>query len=295
MTDVLVVSKVTTLSSRSEFFAERLAQGGLTEDQLDRLQKAHQEHSKTLQEFTSRLDRSGMTYEVASSIGPFPSNMDVGLVVAIGGDGTVLSAARAIGNSQVKLVGLRSSRLSVGYLCAYDGESLYKLLDDYRESRMKVSSVSRLAAEVTRARSNGGSFHSEPVLNDFLFANASPASTSRYRLSLNAEAELQLSSGIWFATAVGSTAAIHAAGGTRVPYRQDDFQFLVREPMQRQDHRFQIIHGFFDPDHDQLSIENRCDHAILASDGGHASIAVEYGDVIKFKRASPLQLVIRED
>jgi NAD+ kinase len=292
MTDVLVVSKVTALNSRGEFFKERLARGGLTASQHDRLQVAHKEHSETLQKFIEALTSAGITYELISSVAPFSPRPEVKFVVAVGGDGTVLAAARSIGSQEVGLVGLRSSSLSVGYLCAYSVDRISNLVGEIRARTLQFQSVHRLAAVVTRAVPGSKSVLSEPVLNDFLYANASPANTSRYNLRINDAEELQLSSGIWLSTAVGSTAAILAAGGSRVPYHQRNFQYLVREPMHRPDYQLKLVQGFFDPELDHLSIENRCDQAILASDGGYAAIELEYGDVISFKRAAPLRLVI---
>ena len=52
---------------------------------------------------------------------------------------------------------------------------------------------------------------------------------SRYRLTLGRRQELQKSSGLWVATAAGSSSAVLAAGGTRLPWGAAKYQYRPRE------------------------------------------------------------------
>src|SRR4029434_11165662 len=68
------------------------------------------------------------------------------------------------------------------------------------------------------------------ALNDLLVAHANPAAMTSYTIQLGTISEPQRSSGLWIATAAGSTAAIRAAGGRMLPLRSRKLQYLVTEP-----------------------------------------------------------------
>ena len=57
----------------------------------------------------------------------------------------------------------------------------------------------------------------------------SPAETTRYELQFNKKVEEHKSSGLWLSTAIGSTAAISAAGGQELAFDSQLSQYIVRE------------------------------------------------------------------
>ena len=119
---------------------------------------------------------------------------------------------------------------------------------------------------------------SKPVLNDFLYTHKSPSCTTRYALSFNGVSEEHKSSGIWFATPTGSTAAIGAAGGVRQEKNETCFQYKVRELYSHKPGLFSLYGGLYNPDQDKLTIINHNTEAILAIDGQHGSIPLELAD-----------------
>src|SRR5690606_17483311 len=129
--------------------------------------------------------------------------------------------------------------------------------------------------------------------------HAHPAGMSRYRLSIGKKSEEQKSSGIWMSTAMGSTAAIKAAGGKVLEFTGREFQYLVRERyrrvllLQAMALRDELSGGTFDPDQTPFTIFNRSAQAILAFDGQRHSIDIEFGDKITIERAKNIQLVGR--
>ena len=131
-----------------------------------------------------------------------------------------------------------------------------------------------------------------PILNDFLYANCTPAETTSYRISLGDQRERHKSSGIWIATAAGSTAAINAAGGVRQKIDESLFQFYVREPYTPPDKpSYDIKSGMFDPEKNYILIENFSENAVLALDGQHGHVSLGFGDTISFRRAMDLCLI----
>lgn len=92
-----------------------------------------------------------------------------------------------------------------------------------------------------------------------MFANRTPVSSTRYALRIGDATELQLSSGIWVATASGSTAAIHSCGGEIRPMHDHRLQWRVREPYLRDGERRVLLNGFTD----EIEIVSRSDKNTL--------------------------------
>ena len=194
-------------------------------------------------------------------------------------------------NKNIPVIGIRSSDESVGYLCCLDHSEIESklppLLKTFTE---KTTKLERLLAKVTRQKDKTV-IHTQPVLNDFLYTHKYPSCTTRYALSINGRTEEHKSSGIWFATPTGSTAAIGAAGGVKQERTEALFQYKVRELYSPKPGLYKLGGGFYNPEKDKLIIINHNTEATLAVDGQHGTIPLELGDCITFKRATPFKLV----
>ncbi len=290
---VLLVVKTTNYELHGAVIEAKVAEKRVPADALVRLQTAHRDHYQTLTDLRAALQRRGIHYlEVSRERDKaWPQHYDV--VVTIGGDGTLLAATHHMKRGGL-IFGLRSSPSSVGYLCCAGQKDIEHLASALANHSYAAQEVERLQAEVRKADS-GDVIVSEPILNDFLYTNANPAATTRYRLTVGGVNEVHRSSGIWVATAAGSTAAVLAAGGERRPITDRAFQYRVRE-LYRLGHTVPTLEaGLFDPDQaaQMIEIENRCESAILALDGQHGTVDLEYGDIIRFARAAPLKLVTK--
>ena len=191
---------------------------------------------------------------------------DTDLVVAVGGDGTVLSTSCFLDNS-VPVLGVNSDprrpeedagadakqkdeRRSRGALCATTSADVEDMLprvvlgDATPKARTRIQCIVKSTYTETRL---------PPALNDVLVAHPSPAAVSRFRLSLNNldtkyDSTFQhresypetksthsvftyncWSSGLWVSTATGSTAAMSAAGGHPMDVYSKNLQYMVRE------------------------------------------------------------------
>lgn len=220
---------------------------------------------------------------------PWPQADNYSHVLTVGGDGTVLSVAHRVG-SEVLVAGLRSSDSSIGYLCGYGHEEAARLVGDLIRGTMKVISVARMKAAVSRLADGGREELSPPILNEVLFSHCHPAGTSRYVIDWQGRREMQRSSGIWISTAIGSTGAMSAAGGKPMPEASTQFQFVVRELFHPADTKLEIGRGVFDPNSSPLVIENRSENSLLAFDGLHGSMPIGFGERVRFLRTEPMQL-----
>lgn len=288
---ILISCKITNLDVHGEAVRKKIAQARLSVAHLKRLQADHDQHHRSLEALLGFLEQQGISYVEVQRGQSWPDLKQVDAVISVGGDGTVLEASHHILDTSLPILGIRSSSMSVGHLCACEFSTIATFVTALAEGRLTTRQVERLRAKINFLDS-GTSTYSAPILNDFLYANANPAATTRYQVRVGEQSELQKSSGIWVATAAGSTAGIYAAGGTPSPISDKQFQYLVREPFCPPGQpRPQNLRGRFSPEANPLFIENHCEHAILALDGQHGQIDLHFGDSLTFERASPLALV----
>jgi NAD+ kinase len=288
---VLVVSKKTNLELHGETIRKRVQAGLIDPVYFKLLEKTHEEHYTTLHELFRLLDDLLIDYSTIARGLYWPDLSTFSYVITVGGDGTILEASHHILDSRIVLVGVRSAQSSVGKLCHSNLQNLETLVRSLAENTLDPLSVTRLQAQISSIES-GQNIITEPVLNDFLYTNATAASTTRYKITLGTTTEEQRSSGTWISTPCGSTAAIFAAGGKAMDLASRHFQYLVRElydsnPMNRE--KF-LASGEFNPETDLFQIENLSEKAVLAFDGLHGIVNLNFGDVITFIRAADLRL-----
>lgn len=282
---VLIVRKPTNLEQHGSVVSSRQS---VSMEQLELLKKAHLEHYRCLDLLRAELNYRGIVFTEVNREDAWP-NQAFDAVFTVGGDGTLLTASHLVEDGSIPFIGLRSSEESVGYLCAGGSLEIRKIISGLENESLVFEQRQRLRAIVTKA-SDGSQLKSSSVLNDLLYTNSNPAATTRYNIQFGDCKERQKSSGIWFATPTGSTAAISAAGGFKQKSDEKVFQFAVRELYQPQNHS--ISKSRFDPDRpeDSLVIENHCSDAILAQDGDRGIIGLSFGDSISFERAVPLKI-----
>ncbi|MBW2275923.1 MAG: NAD(+)/NADH kinase [Deltaproteobacteria bacterium] len=254
---------------------------------VENIVKAHGAHEGAMQRVAAALDERGLESTWCHELdGVDPDSFD--LVVTVGGDGTVLHASHNIGDTPVLAVN-SSPRTSVGFFTACGATGFPSVLDRALGGEVRPARLFRMSVRV------GDEVVSDRVLNDVLFCHDCPASTTRYELTLRGRSEDQVSSGVWVATAAGSTAAIRAAGGRQIQAGSGRLQFAVREPGPcggAEDYRMPTVtHGFIEQG-ETLEIRSRSTVARIYIDGPHVDFPVGFGDMVSFTgAASPLNLL----
>lgn len=232
---------------------------------------AHQEHHAALDEVKSALRDAGCRFDVAYRA-RLRSLRGYGLVVTVGGDGTLLEAARY--TAEQPILGVNSSpSTSLGFFCGVEGGGFRALLARFLAGRASLTSFTRMRISIN------GKAVGCPVLNDVLFCHAVPAATSRYLVTFRGRTEEQRSSGIWFATAAGSTAAIRSAGGSVMPVSSRRIQYRVREPFVPGGKPYRIEHGFVAPG-ERFVVQSKMRRAMVYLDGPHQRHPVTLGDTV---------------
>jgi|CXWL01.1.fsa_nt_gi NAD+ kinase len=267
----VVVAKIPVVA-RSGAAAEVAASGR----QVARnLLPAAAEHERTLAAVLAALRDRGVEPLVTSVVVEPAARAAIRaarLVVSVGGDGTLLSASHHV--TEAALLGVNSAPAdSIGYLTGTRRDDFAATLDAIIGGRQPLL-VARIATRLE------GRLLAEPALNDVLIAHEHPAATSRYLLRLGAAAEEQRSSGLWVATAAGSTAGIRSSGGRVMPVRSSRLQFRARELLRQRPGSgaavFALARGFVPADA-ALVVESQMDAGWLFVDGSRTSYPFPFG------------------
>jgi len=146
---------------------------------------------------------------------------DVDLLIAVGGDGTLLHFARRFAETETPILGLRGGRL--GFLAEGRTDRVAQWLQD---GRYILQSRMRIAADV---RENGNVAHSFSALNDIVVHGARYSRVIDLRLRANGNLIREYTAdGLIVATPTGSTAYSLSAGG---PLLEPTIEAVVLTPL----------------------------------------------------------------
>lgn len=147
---------------------------------------------------------------------------DVDLVVAIGGDGTALSASHYLTDKPILAVN-SSPETSEGFLTTIHHDKIFDKLEELKD-KFETEKLERIKISV-----NGKAI---PLLalNEVFIANEKAFLISKYRIKFDSSEESQKSSGLIFSTGTGSTAWFKSAGGEPFSSQDKFIKMVVREP-----------------------------------------------------------------
>jgi NAD+ kinase len=170
------------------------------------------------------LDPQAARWNVASAIAPSDLAAKADLVIALGGDGTLLAVARTIGDRPVPILGVNLGTL--GYLAETASEDLYIALDQVLEGRFDIETRMRL--DVSAAR-NGERIGSYLALNDAVISrNALSRMIDLETFADGVQVTTYHGDGLIAATPTGSTAYSLSAGG---PLLLPELEAIVLTPI----------------------------------------------------------------
>ena len=247
-----------------------------------RISSARAEHALTVASVRAALGALGIEAlwsKDPRAAGRLPDGHAPDLVIAVGGDGTFLTVAR---HSRAPILGVNSSpSTSIGHYAFTHAAGFRAALEAVLAGHHTPRALARIRATIA------GVPLPFDALNDVLFAHRTPVSSTRYALraaldgadatgeDLDPSAfELQLSSGIWIATATGSSGAIHSAGGAVMAPDDLRLQWRVREPYLAATPRPRRLAGFTNQ---ALTILSRSDKNMIFIDGHAEGHPVPFG------------------
>ncbi|HEY4105165.1 MAG TPA: NAD(+)/NADH kinase [Polyangiaceae bacterium] len=234
---------------------------------------SHREHLRTLEAVERVLDRAGATTLIIGRAHAAFDTSDATLVIAVGGDGTLLAASHNVGG--VPILGVNSAPShSVGFFCAATRETFERHLSRALDGKPASVRLTRMAVSLN------GRLRSKRVLNEVLYSHSSPAATSRYILHIGKRREEQRSSGFWIGPAAGSTAAQHSAGGRVLPLGSENLQLVVREPYSPYG-KYKLLKVVVGKG-EHVTVQSKMDNASLYLDGPHRAVGFRLGDTVSF-------------
>ena len=239
---------------------------------------SHDANQRTLAAVHRAFEAVGVSYDCIYR-GELRSAEGYDLLCSVGGDGTFLEVARH--SVATPVLGINSDpQRSIALFCAADQETVLPRLEAVLSGALHEVRLARLQVSV-----NGAALDFF-ALNDLLFCHTNPAAMTSYTLRLGDVKEAQKSSGVWFASAAGSTAAIRAAGGRRLPLRSRRLQYLVREPYIADGLPYRLGKGVVAPDA-QMELVSKTRQGRLYIDGSHRHVPCGLGDVMQVSTAAP--------
>lgn len=249
----------------------------------DRLIRADAENRRALGELTAHLARRGIDFDAVYR-GSIAARRRYTLVLSLGGDGTFFAAARYLKDTPI--LGINSDPAnSLGLWTCADRTDFREPLEQALAGRLKPTRISRMAITIN------GKLVREQAFNDVLIAHRNPAAMTRYRLWIGAAQEDQRSSGVWVATAAGSTAGIRSAGGRRMPITSKRLQYLVREPYTWPQRRYRLARGFAP----RLSLQTLTVNMGLWIDGSRIRYDLALGDRVELQPSHPLNVLCYDE
>jgi NAD+ kinase len=206
------------------------------------------------------------------------------LVVVLGGDGTFLQVARAIGDSEVPALGVNLGR--VGFLAKVEPADLEAALDGIAAGRHSIVERMRLAATIHRG---SGEQTVAACLNEVVVARAAQVRLIQVEVEVSgSHLATYLADGVVVATPTGSTAYSYSAGGALIDPR---LRNLVITPVAAY---LSAIHSVVaGEDHSvRLSLREASGGAVVSFDG-QRDVPLSVGESVEV-HALPIPLRIVE-
>lgn len=250
--------------------------------EIQRFKNAHDEHYATLESLERLLKEYGFSY-VKRARGTKVNYDRFDLVITVGGDGTFLEASRSV--KAQAIVGVNSSGFSVGKLCAGNARNLHEMIEKIARGKFRLSRWQRLRLELE------GRERPVDCVNDVLICHANPAAMSRYYLTVQGIKEEQRDSGLWVASAVGSSGAIQSAGGQALCPTDKRMQYLPRELYEGFSRSYRLKGGVVGP-REVISVTSLMRGGMIFVDGTHCHLKFPFNSTLKiFLSPQPINAI----
>jgi len=164
---------------------------------------------RTVERFLPELKRKADVVLVDLEMKENLEELQADVVIAFGGDGSILSTARRLGSNQIPVVGVNLG--TFGFLAEFEVEEFGSNLDRILSGDVLISERMMISCRITRGVEL---IHESLALNEVLISTTTPGRMIYCSLEIDGEEVTTFGGdGLIIATPVGSTAHSLAAGG----------------------------------------------------------------------------------
>jgi NAD+ kinase len=242
---------------------------------LPALEKWLQQHN-----YAVVVDQESTAYFSASNSNVVPRSelaaRSPDLALVLGGDGTLLSAARAVAKAGTLILGVNLGTL--GFMTELPLADLYPALDAIEKGHYIVDNRSMLSCSLVRG---GGIVATHTALNELVVSKSAIARLNHFELFVDAEfVSSYKADGLIIATPTGSTAYSLGAGG---PILEPDVDAFVITPVSPHGltHRPVVVRDTVEI---EVQVITREEEAYLSLDG-QVGMPVRDGDIVRCVKA----------
>ena len=208
---------------------------------------------------------------------------DSELVVALGGDGTVLRAGRVCGRQDVPVFSINLGKL--GFLTEASPADWQQRLGEVLAERCRIEK--RLMLEGTVER-DGNIIDTVTAMNEIVIGRGSQVRVVRFQLFVDGNlVAAYVADALIAATPTGSTAYAMAAGGPIMPPELPNYMVLPVAPHLSLD-RAIVLH-----ENAEAVIRPHFDHEAQLTADGQRAVALKNGDIVRIKRSIHDTLLVR--
>lgn len=234
------------------------------------------------QDIDESIDNNDYKYTNADCV---PNDTDC--VIVLGGDGTLLQAARDLINTDIPLLGVNIGTL--GFLTDTDMENVTETLSMVLEDKYEIDSRMMIDGYIYR---NNELIHSNTALNDVVINRMGILSVIDFDIYVNDEYLNSYSAdGVIVSTATGSTAYSLSAGG---PIVQPNAQLLMMTPICPHTlNKRSIIFGADDEIMIKIGDNKKLKEERVATFDGERFYRMVSGDTIVVKRSQKKAKLIK--
>jgi NAD+ kinase len=209
-------------------------------------------------------------------------NRALSFVIVLGGDGTLLSAARVLGKPGIPILGINLGTL--GFLTEVPLAEVYDSLEAVDQNRCRIDSRSLIHSQLVRGGQCIASFDS---LNDVIVSKAAIARLASFELYIDQMfVSTYKADGLIISTPTGSTAYSMAAGGPILTPSVDAFVVTPVSPHSLT-HRVLVVR---DSSEIVIAVKTGDEQAFLSIDGQLGTPALDGDRIICCKSEHRVRL-----
>jgi NAD+ kinase len=207
----------------------------------------------------------------------------VDLLIVLGGDGTLLSVARAVGDLGVPILGVNLGGL--GFMTATTLDEMLPSLEAMLDGRMVIEDRLMLLARVIR---NGATLCEHMALNDMVITKSAMSRIISLAVSVEGQyATAYRADGLIISTPTGSTAYSLSAGG---PILFPQVEAIVLTPIcsHTLTNRPIVL-----PAADRIEVTVQSDQEIMLTVDGQVGVGLRERDIVEVRKAPARMRLVR--